>query len=881
MGKKDAPAAPDYRGAAEQTSEANQALVTGQTHANRPNQYTPWGQNTWESSAGIDPATGLPVTTWDQTIELSPAQQQALEAQQAMQAGRSELAQGLMGNAEREMQTPSDFWNTLPEVAGTPSAPDFYGQNLPQMGGFPNPQAAPPPEGMPQYGDLAGWGQTPQAGGGQESAFQSGGTGMGDGMQNQKRQSPPSQYGGGQNQVGGWPSDQPQPRGGGGMPFGDVPQGDMSGIGQAGQGPQTGMGDPGAVGGQVDSGMGDLGQFGGVNSGMGDLGQFGGVNTGMGNLGPAGQGPQTQMGNLGMFGGANINTQMGNLGNVGRSVSSQMGDLGQAGQALTMGQYNPEDIQRSLDYSGLEGLQSGGQYQDRFAQTQFDRDMSLQGPLMQRAQAEQESALRNQGLRPGTPAYDNALRDLRNQQGEQTGRMSADALARGGQEQQNQFMRELQARQQGVSEIDTQGNFYNQASQQALNQQFGIGDRQHQESLNRAQQQEAQRAARAGERMQQFNMDLSGGQYDEGQRQARMGERMSQYEMDMGAGQFGESQRAARAGEMGQQFGQDLAGGQFTEAQRAARAGEAGQQFGQDLAGQQLSDQQRQQQAAEYGQQFGQDLAGQQLSDAQRAQYAGEMGQQFGQDVAGAQLTEQQRAARMAEMGQNFGQQLQAGQFTEAQRAQRAQEQAQQFGQGMQSGQMTDAQRQQAFNEQQQSGSQQFSQEMQAAQQANALRQQQFNEQQQLQQNAGGSADAQFQRQLQAAQFANQQRQQAANEQLQFGNQGYQQQMQSAAYQQQLRQQAIAEQQQREGWALNQMNAAMSGQQVQTPQMPSFSNAGVAQGANYLGAANMAGQYGMQAHNANMANSPFQMLGSLGAAAAGGGMFGAGGMFGG
>ncbi|GAG18835.1 unnamed protein product, partial [marine sediment metagenome] len=260
---------------------------------------------------------------------------QALEAQQSMQAGRSELALGLMGQAGQEMQTPEGFWNNLPEVASTPSAPDFYGQNLPTMGQWPNPQGQPPPAGAPEYGNLAPWGQTPQ-GGGQVQIPENGGIagGMGPQGQDRKRAEPPSQGPHTMEYAG--PS-----QGGmmGGMPpRGDVAQGDMSGIGPAGQGPQTGMGD------------------------------------------------------LSQYGGANINTIMGNLGNVGRGVSSQMGDLGQIGQGLTMGSYSPEDIQRSLDYSGLENVQSGGTYQDRFAQAQFERDMSLQGPLMQRAQAEQESA---------------------------------------------------------------------------------------------------------------------------------------------------------------------------------------------------------------------------------------------------------------------------------------------------------------------------------------------------------------------------------------------------------------------------------------------------------------------------------------------------------
>ena len=64
--------------------------------------------------------------------------------------------------------------------------------------------------------------------------------------------------------------------------------------------------------------------------------------------------------------------------------------------------------------------------------------------------------------------------------------------------------------------------------------------------------------------------------------------------------------------------------------------------------------------------------------------------------------------------------------------------------------------------------------------------------------------------------------------------------------QQQMRQQAIAEQAQRRGMTLNELNALLTGQQVSMPQMPGFSQAGTAQAANYLGAAQSQGDMAMQ-----------------------------------
>src|SRR5215470_6345722 len=71
--------------------------------------------------------------------------------------------------------------------------------------------------------------------------------------------------------------------------------------------------------------------------------------------------------------------------------------------------------------------------------------------------------------------------------------------------------------------------------------------------------------------------------------------------------------------------------------------------------------------------------------------------------------------------------------------------------------------------------------------------------------------------------------------------------------QQALRQAAISEQGQRRVMTLNELNALLTGQQVSMPQMPSFSQAGVAQAPQLLNAAQSQGQYGLQAAQQNLA----------------------------
>ena len=129
-----------------------------------------------------------------------------------------------------------------------------------------------------------------------------------------------------------------------------------------------------------------------------------------------------------------------------------------------------------------------------------------------------------------------------------------------------------------------------------------------------------------------------------------------------------------------------------------------------------------------------------------------------------------------------------------------------------------------------------------------------------------GQEGARFQQQMAQGSMYDQQRQQQAAEQLQFGGQGFSQQMQQQNQQNELRQRAITEQQGREVSALNLQNAATSGQQVNMPQMPGYNQAGYVGGPDYLGAANMQGQFNNEQYATSMGpiNAGLGALGSWG-----------------
>ncbi len=119
MGKS--AAAPDYEAAAERQGESSKEVTNMQTWANRPNQVTPWGSTTWQSSPTVDPATGQRVTQWTQNTSLTPEGQKALEDQFAVQSGRSDIARELLPRAQQEFGNQMD-WSQFQELADAPQA---------------------------------------------------------------------------------------------------------------------------------------------------------------------------------------------------------------------------------------------------------------------------------------------------------------------------------------------------------------------------------------------------------------------------------------------------------------------------------------------------------------------------------------------------------------------------------------------------------------------------------------------------------------------------------------------------------------------------------------------------------------------------------------
>jgi len=97
MGKPDAP---DYKAAAEATAASDKEMLDLQTKANRPNRNNPWGNESWEQDADGN---------WTQNTSLNADLQGALDSQIAMQRGRSDQANSMMGRFRNEFGDTMDW----------------------------------------------------------------------------------------------------------------------------------------------------------------------------------------------------------------------------------------------------------------------------------------------------------------------------------------------------------------------------------------------------------------------------------------------------------------------------------------------------------------------------------------------------------------------------------------------------------------------------------------------------------------------------------------------------------------------------------------------------------------------------------------------------
>lgn len=210
-----------------------------------------------------------------------------------------------------------------------------------------------------------------------------------------------------------------------------------------------------------------------------------------------------------------------------------------------------QQYQGGVDFSGatqLPGNQDFSAERQRVEDALYGRSAARLDDQFGRQQEDMRSQLLNSGLREGTAAYEDRMRDFDKSRTDAYGDLRDRAVAAGGQEQARLFSQALAGRQEGVGEELQQGQFANDAAQ--LENMYG---------LNRRQQ-------AAGERGQVFGENTAQAQFGNEATQQNFTNELSR----------GEFQNDAQS----QEFMQRLAEAQLANETRQQGVGE--QQISQD-----------------------------------------------------------------------------------------------------------------------------------------------------------------------------------------------------------------------------------------------------------------------------------------------------------
>lgn len=182
----------------------------------------------------------------------------------------------------------------------------------------------------------------------------------------------------------------------------------------------------------------------------------------------------------------------GKIGSMNQEFGQPMNwdNLTQMAGTPQGGNYTPEQIQK--------GIGNTPAYAKNAEDAIYGQWSNRQEPLMQQQADQRRTQLYNSGLKEGDQAYDTEMRNLQNQQQDARTQAQYQATIGSGQEAQ---------RMQGMDV--TQGQFANQAAQQSLNQQLGIGSQQFGQNMQSAGYQNQLRQQQIAEQMQQRGFSLN------------------------------------------------------------------------------------------------------------------------------------------------------------------------------------------------------------------------------------------------------------------------------------------------------------------------------------------------------------------------------------
>ncbi len=189
------------------------------------------------------------------------------------------------------------------------------------------------------------------------------------------------------------------------------------------------------------------------------------------------------------------------------------------GQVPTAQYTLPEDVNRNLDYAGIDGIDDPYGTRKRAEDAMYNQAQSRIAPQQESQRAALETKMRNQGLRPGDQAWQSQMQSMGQQHNDQNNQAIWSATQAGRDESGQMFDQQLGRRQQYGSEREKQAAYYNQAGQQAYQQALGANQQNWQQSMGGSQyanqirqQQIAEMLQQRGSSLNEINALLSGQQ---------------------------------------------------------------------------------------------------------------------------------------------------------------------------------------------------------------------------------------------------------------------------------------------------------------------------------------------------------------------------------
>lgn len=185
---------------------------------------------------------------------------------------------------------------------------------------------------------------------------------------------------------------------------------------------------------------------------------------------------------------------------------NQFTDLAQTPQTTD---FQNEDIQRGLDTSGLQGVDSSQKYNTDAENAIYGKFASRMDPQFQREAEAKRTQLYNSGLREGDEAYDQAMKELDQNQNDARQQAQYQSIIGGGAEAQRMQGMDLGLRQSQFGETQAGGAFANSAANQAMQQQLQLGGAQFGQETQAANYQNTLRQQQISEEMQRRGLSLN------------------------------------------------------------------------------------------------------------------------------------------------------------------------------------------------------------------------------------------------------------------------------------------------------------------------------------------------------------------------------------